>query len=40
MDSVIPKHIPHALEQTMKSKSAIYWLRIMLKNEACYSLAS
>jgi hypothetical protein len=37
MDSVIPKHIPHALEETMKSKSAIYWLRIMLKNETCYS---
>ena len=31
------KTIPHALEETMKSKSAIYWLRIMLKNEACYS---
>lgn len=38
MDSVIPKKpIPHALEETMKSKSAIYWLRIMLKNEVCYS---
>ena len=37
MNSIIPKHIPHDLQDTTSSKSSIYWMGILLKNEASYS---
>ena len=37
MKPVVPNHIYHPLETTMKKKSSIHWLPIMLKNEAKYA---
>jgi hypothetical protein len=37
MDKVIPKHIPHDLQEEMSKPSTIFLLPIMLKNESCYS---
>ncbi|XP_033748132.1 uncharacterized protein LOC117333109 [Pecten maximus] len=37
MKPVIPHHIPHELQDVMCKKSEVFWLPIMLKNEARYS---
>lgn len=35
--SITPSHIPHALENDMSKRSEIFWLPVMMKNEASYS---
>ena len=37
MKPVLPSHIPHPLEDDMEKKSEIFWLPVMIKNEAYYS---
>ena len=37
MNSIISKHIPHELQDTSSSKSSVYWMGVLLKNEASYS---
>lgn len=37
MKHVIPNHIPHDLEDVMCKRSEVFWLPVMLKNEARYS---
>ena len=37
MKQVLPNHISHPLEDDMGKKSDIFWLPVMIKNEASYS---
>ncbi|XP_061190846.1 uncharacterized protein LOC133198962 [Saccostrea echinata] len=37
LKSVLPDHIPHPLADTMSEKSEVYWLPVLMKNEASYS---